>query len=127
MEIQITTHSRFDKEWEKFCNKHTEGKKALEQLKRLLKKQFDDSSPDVIGPKSIWRVPHTGDINIWKVICAIKGLKKKQSPRIYLAKHHKNIITFLCFNSHIQNYKNGELRAIAIKRAKEIINFYKSE
>lgn len=125
MEIQITTDSRFDKEWKKFCNKNG-GNKALDELKRLLKKQFDNSLPNVIGPKSIWSVPYTGDINMWKVICAIKGLKKRQSPKIYFLKHHKNIITFLCFGSHIQNYKNGELRKIAITRAKEIINFYKS-
>ena len=125
MEIQITTDSRFDKEWKKFCNKY-KGEKALDELKRLLKKQFGNSLPDVIGPKSIWRTPHTGDIDMWKVICAIKGLKKNQSPKIYFLKHHKNIITFLCFGSHIQNYKNGKLREIAIVRAKEIINFYKS-
>jgi len=125
MEIRITTDSRFDKEWKKFCSKRPEGEKALDQLKRLLKKQFDKNSPDVIGPKSIWRVPHTGDIDMWKVICAIRGLKKRQSPRIYFLKHYENTITFLCFDSHIRSYKNGELRTIAIERAKEIINFYK--
>ena len=126
MEIQITTHSRFDKEWEKFCNKYIEGKEALERLKRLLKKQFDNSFPNIIGPKSIKRVPRTGDIDAWKVICTIEGLKKKQSPRVYFLIHHENIITFLCFGSHIQNYKDGKIREIAIKRAKEIINFYRS-
>ena len=124
MEIQITTDSRFDKKWKKFGDKY-EGEKALDELKRLLEKQFDNSSPDIIGPNSIWQVPHTGDIDMWKVICATKGLKKSQSPRIYFLKHHKNIITFLCFGSHIKNYKDVELRKIAITRAKEMINFYK--
>jgi len=127
MEIQITTDSRFDKKWKKFCSNKYEGEKALNELKKLLKKQFNNNSPDVIGPKSIWRPPYTGDIDMWKVICAIKGLKKKQSPKIYFFQHHKNIITFLCFGTHIQNYKDGELRKIAITRAKEIMNFYKSK
>jgi len=127
MEIQITTHDRFDKEWKKFCNRRIEGGGALEQLKRLLKKRFDNSSPNIIGSKSIWRVPHTGDIDMWKVICTFVGLKKKQSPKVYFLKHHENIITFLCFGSHIQNYKNGKLREIAIARAKEIISFYKTK
>ena len=125
MEIQITKHSDFLKEWKKFCRKFVEGNKAIIDLEQLLKKHFSDNSGPVIGPKSLYLTNNTGDIEMWKVYCAVKGLRKNQRPRIYFFKHSENKISFLCFGTHLDNYDDQKLRAEAINRAKEILNIYK--
>ena len=122
MEIEITRHCHFPKEWEKFCRKFVEGGKAIIELEKLLEKHFGGNSGPVIGPKSIYLANNTGDLEIWKVHCAVKGLRKNQRPRIYLLKYHKHKISFLCFGTHTDNYDDQKLRAVAISRAKEILD-----
>jgi len=125
MEIEITRHYRFIKEWQKFCKKFIDGDKAIVELEKLLKKHFDGNLDPVIGPKSLYSVNNTGDIEMWKVHCAVKGLRKNQRPRIYFFKHSENKISFLCFGTHLDNYNDQELRADAINRAKEILDIHK--
>ena len=122
MEIEITKHYNFSKEWNKFCRKFVEGNKAIIDLEQLLKKHFDSGSGPIIGSKSLYLVNNTGDIEMWKVHCAVKGLRKNQRPRIYFFKHSKNKISFLCFGTHLDNYNDQKLRAEAINRAKEILD-----
>lgn len=121
MEIEITRHSSFLKEWQKFCKKFIEGNKAIIDLEQLLKKHFDSNSGPVIGSKSLYLVNNTGDIEMWKVHCAVKGLRKNQRPRIYFFKHSENKISFLCFGTHLNNYNDQKLRDEAISRVKEIL------
>ena len=125
MEIEITRHSSFLKEWKKFCRKFIDGDKAIIELEKLLKKHFDGNLNPVIGPKSLYSVNSTSDIEMWKVHCAIKGLRKNQRPRIYFFKHSENKISFLCFGTHLDNYNDQKLRAEAINRAKEILDIHK--
>ena len=125
MEIKITRHSNFLKEWKKFCRKFIEGNKAIIDLEQLLKKHFSSNSGPVIGPKSLYLASNTGDIEMWKVYCAVKGLRKNQRPRIYFFKYSDNKISFLCFGTHLNNYNDQKLRLTAITRAKEILDIYK--
>ncbi|MEA1937023.1 MAG: hypothetical protein U9N04_02845 [Patescibacteria group bacterium] len=125
MEIEITRHSSFLKEWQKFCKKFIEGNKAIIDLEQLLKKHFNSNFGPVIGPKSLYLTNNTGDIEMWKVHCAVKGLRKNQRPRIYFFKHSENKISFLCFGTHLDNYNDQKLRDEAISRAKEILDIYK--
>ena len=91
----------------------------------MLKKHFNSNSGPLIGPKSLYSVNNTGDIEMWKVHCAVKGLRKNQRPRIYFFKYFENKISFLCFGTHLNNYDDQKLRAEAINRAKEILDIYK--
>lgn len=125
MEIEITRHSSFFKEWKKFCRRFIDGDKAIIELEKLLKKHFDGNLDPVIGQKSLYLVNNTGDIEMWKVHCAVKGLRKNQRPRIYFFKYSENKISFLCFGTHLNNYNDQKLRAEAINRAKEILDIYK--
>ena len=125
MEIEITRHNSFLKEWKKFCRKFIEGNKAIIDLEQLLKKHFNNNFGPVIGPKSLHLTNNTGDIEMWKVYCAVKGLRKNQRPRIYFFKHSENKISLLCFGTHLNNYDDQKLRAEAVDRAKEILNIYK--
>ena len=127
MEIKITRHNNFLKEWKKFCRKFIEGEKAIIELEKLLKQHFNSNSGPVIGPKSLFLVDGTGDIEIWKVHCSIKGLRKNQRPRIYFFKYLRCKISFLCFETHINNYNDQKLRAEAINRAKDILDIYQDE
>ena len=91
----------------------------------MLKKHFNSNSGPLIGSKSLYSVNNTGDIEMWKVHCAVKGLRKNQRPRIYFFKYFENKISFLCFGTHLNNYDDQKLRAEAINRAKEILDIYK--
>ena len=126
MEIETTKHYIFSKEWKKFCRKFIEGNKAIIDLEQLLKKHFDSNSGPVIGSKSLYSVNNTGDIEMWKVHCAVKGLRKNQRPRIYFFKHSENKISFLSFGTHLDNYDDQKIRDKAIDRAKEILNVHKT-
>lgn len=47
------------------------------------------------------------------------GLSRTQLPKGYFYKQNGHI-SFLCLNSHIQNYKDSKLRTVANERLKEI-------
>lgn len=125
MKIEITRHECFLNEWKKFCKRFIEGNKAIIELEKLLIKHFESDFGPVIGSKSLYFVSETGDIEMWKVHCAVRGLRKNQRPRIYFFQHSKNKLSFLCFGTHLDNYDDQKIRAIAIFRAKEIIDIHK--
>lgn len=52
------------------------------------------------------------------------GLSRTQMPKMYLYKQDGHI-SFLCLDSHIQNYKDSKLREVANKRLEEMIEVLK--
>jgi len=124
MKIEITKHEIFLNEWKRFCRRFIEGGKAIIELEQLLRQHFESDFGPVIGSKSLYLVPGTGDIEMWKVHCAVKGLRKNQRPRIYFFIHSENKLSFLCFGTHLKNYDDQKIRIMAIERAKEILDIY---
>ncbi|HLC49325.1 MAG TPA: hypothetical protein VJI96_03005 [Candidatus Andersenbacteria bacterium] len=110
-------HPGFEKEVKKFSRKTTAFNEALATLERLLAVQFNPISPQiVITPKNLHRIAFSAEYELWKVNCvATKGLRKSQMPRIYFARRGAEIF-FLCMGTHIDNYDDGELKAIALSR-----------
>jgi hypothetical protein len=114
-------HESLLKEIKQFERKQPKFAKARIRLEKLLCIHFNPVTPTVvIGPKVLLRIQKNDDYEMWKVICATEGLKKKQSPRLYFALQE---LTFfmLCMGSHITNYDDRVLRDLAFSRVHDLV------
>lgn len=118
--LSVLEHPKFLREINKFNNKYDRGI-GFRQLKTLLEKHFHPTNPQItLSSKVLRRVDKLGaNIEVYKVIMSVKGLRSGQSPRVCF-RHAGNLITFLCFGSHIENYKDSELKELIKKRIKEL-------
>lgn len=110
-------HPAFETKITKFCSKYHD-KKALERLMRLIEAHFNPSVPFVFSDKILRRVEGTGQL-VYKVNMVITGLKPGQFPRVCFWKRD-NQICFLSFGTHLENYKDADLRKEVIQRIKEL-------
>lgn len=116
-EVAFDEHPKFHKDFEKFCKKHQQGNLAFNHLKRLLSLHFSSSGQNnpYFTLKTLHRVDKIGqNIIAYKVIMNTKGLSQGQSPRICFWVRGP-LITFLCMGSHIENYKDSELKELIKK------------
>lgn len=104
--ISFLEHPSFAKEIKRF-NKKYDGGIGYKSLKKLT-------------PQVLRRIDKIGaNIEIYKVIMRVKGLRSGQSPRVCF-RHVGNLIIFLCFGTHIENYKDSQLKELIKKRTKEL-------
>ena len=120
MVISFIEHPSFTREISKF-NKKYDGGLGYKSLRRLLSLQFHPTARQtVLTPKVLRRIDKLGaNVQVYKVIMRVKGLSSGQSPRVCF-RFVGNLISFLCFGSHINNYKGDELRAVIKKRVVEL-------
>jgi len=118
--VSFLEHSSFSREIKKFNKKYDRGI-GFRHLKRLLKLHFHPTGSQFkITPKVLKRVDRIGtNIEVHKVIMSVKGLRQGQSPRVCF-RFVGNLIIFLCFGTHIENYKDSELKELIKKRIKEL-------
>ncbi len=115
----------FEQELQEFIDKHTSSdytaERVLQETENLLTRHFCKEL--VFTNNNCGLAPNTGAYNIYffkSLVIANSNIGKKQQPKSYfLMLDHK--IGFLCFGSHIENYKDEKLRKEAIKRAKELL------
>ena len=119
-EISFIEHDSFGREIEKFNKKH-DGGIGYKSLKKLLQINFNPiKSQVVLTPKVLKKVNNLGaNIEVYKVIMRVKGLSSGQSPRVCF-RVEGNLITFLCYGSHSEDYKDNELRELIKKRIKDL-------
>ena len=119
-DISFSEHPSFSKEIEKFNKKH-DGGIGFESLKRLLEEHFHLTNSQMkFTPKVLRRVDRIGvNIEVYKVTMSVKGLRQGQSPRVCF-RFVGNLIVFLCFGTHIENYKDSELKKLVKKRIREL-------
>lgn len=117
-EIRITflEHSSFSKEIKKF-NKKYNGDIGFRHLRKLLELHFHPVNKQLrFSQQVLRRVDRLGaNIEAYKVIMRVKGLKSGQSPRICF-RRVGNMIVFLCFGTHIDNYKDSNLKKLIKKQ-----------
>ena len=120
LNVAFLEHPLFSKEINNFNDKY-DGGNGFRHLKKFLKLHFHPIKKQLaFTPKVLRRVSGLGlNIDIYKVTMRVKGLRSGQSPRICF-RHAGNMITFLCFGSHINNYKAARLRKLIKKRIKEL-------
>lgn len=71
-------------------------------------------------PKVLRRIDRIGvNIEVYKVTMSVKGLRQGQSPRVCF-RFVGNLIVFLCFGTHIENYKDSQLKELVKKRIREL-------
>ena len=120
LEISFCEHPSFSREINKFNKKH-DGGIGFKSLKKLLEKHFHPTNSQLkFTPKVLRRIDKIGaNIEVYKLTMSVKGLCQGQSPRLCF-RFVGNLIIFLCFGTHIENYKDSELRELVKKRIKEL-------
>ncbi len=118
--VSFLEHPSFSREIRKFNEKH-DGGIGYKSLKRLLEQHFHPTNSQIkLTPKVLRRIDRIGaNIEVYKVIMSVKGLRQGQSPRVCF-RFVGNLIVFLCFGSHIDNYKDSELKELVKRRIKEL-------
>lgn len=112
-----------------FVTKHTSGATAEETFKnieRLLVKQFYMKIIS-ITPKHIGIAQGFSGFTVYwlHLIIPNSNLSRTQMPKAYFYMSDSHI-TFLCLDSHIQNYRDSKLRQVAQKRLEEMIDVLKT-
>ena len=118
--ISFLEHSSFIREIKKF-NKKYDGGIGYKSLKRLLGQHFHPTNRQaVFTPKVLRRIDRLGaNIEVYKITMRVKGLSSGQSPRVCF-RFVGNLIIFLCFGTHIDNYKDSELKEMVKQRIKDL-------
>ena len=120
VQVSFLEHPSFSKEIKKF-NKKYDGGVGFRHLKKLLCLHFHSTDKQLsFSSKVLKRVNKIGsNIEVYKVIMRVKGLRQGQSPRVCF-RHVGNMIVFLCFGTHIDNYKDSELKKEVKIRIREL-------
>ena len=114
-----SAHPRFDKELGKFLSKHHQDEGWLFKLQNLLTSHFEKKTTN-LGTQVLALIGEYKEYQLFKVYMVIGGVSKKDCPRVCLAKNEGTII-FLCFGTHIENYKTKDLILMGKERIKEFI------
>lgn len=119
--IDFGEHPRFNKEFNKFCKKHQQAQLAYRHLKNLLSLHFHPNNKNPkFSLKVLHRLENIGpNLSVYKVVMNTKGISHGQAPRICFWVRGM-LITFLCFGTHIDNYKDSELRKLVKQCIKEL-------
>lgn len=119
-------HPEFIEELEKFiekhCNNQANAETTIIQTQNLLIQQFYKriiSFPQ----KHFGRAPGFGAYEVYwlHLVVPNSGLSSKQMPKTYLIKYN-NTLSFVCLDSHIENYKDSKLRTTAQERIGQLIS-----
>lgn len=117
--IDFAEHPSFSKKIRKFLKRYHDDR-ALERLRKLLLWHFDPNDSIPISSKMLRPINKVGpNIEAYKVDMAVADLKRGQFPRVCFWRLGKEII-FLCYGSHLKDYKDSELKELVKKRIKEI-------
>lgn len=120
--ISFQEHPTFSKEIEKFLKKHDDGT-GFRHLQKLLSIHFHpviSQRQITLTPKVLRRIDRLGaNVEVYKVTMRVKGLSSGQSPRVCF-RHAGNLIAFLCFGTHIDNYKDSQLKEDVKSRILEL-------
>ncbi len=119
--MSFLEHPSFSKEIKKFNKKYDGGGIGFKSLKRLLEQQLNLKNRQIIlSPAVLKRVDNLGsNLEVYKIIMRVKGLRSGQSPRVCF-RYVGNLIIFLCFGTHIDNYKDNQLRLVLKNRIKDL-------
>lgn len=117
--VEFIEHPSFSREFEKFVKKH-HCEVAYRHLKKLLDLHFHPIKNQItLTPQVLRRIDRLGaNVEVYKVIMNIKGLRQGQCPRVCF-RHVGNLIMFLGFGTHLDNYKDSELKELIKVRLKD--------
>ena len=117
-------HPSFEAELNKFVKRHCRGEETgetvLKHAQNLLTKYFDKRCS--ISPEHLAPARGFGDnpIFFYRLIIPNSDLRRTQYPKSYFYKQD-TLISMLCCDSHLDGYKDAQLRDIARKRLFEML------
>jgi len=119
--MTFSLHLTFNKELKKFLKKHHQDERWLFNLQNLLTAHFEKKTIRLSEDK-LAQIGKLDEYELWKVFMVIGGgIRKSQCPKVCFSKVNSEVI-FLCFGTHIDNYKTSDLIFKGKKRLKEIIS-----
>lgn len=124
-------HSSFINELNEFITKHgnneASSEEAMSNFQRLLTIHFYMNLGPRFSAKHLGQAEGFGGYSVYWFHMVVPNCKlsRTQFPKAYLYKN-ENHISFLCLNSHLQNYKDSKLRNVANQRLQEIIEVLKN-
>jgi hypothetical protein len=110
LEVSFDEHPRFNKKFSKFCKRYPQAEDGFRHLKKLLSTHFHPQNQNpILTPTVLNQMDGIGpNVRAFKITMNTKGLSQGQAPRLCFWLRG-NLITFLCFGSHIDNYKHSVL------------------
>lgn len=123
--MQFSHHPKFIQELEEFIEHHSGGNATANQtvdyIQNLMVKHFEQKSPMFTGKHLGKAEGFDGFLVYWvHLVIPNSGLSRTQVPKAYFYKGQENL-SFLCLDSHLQNYKDAQLRKVAKTRLEEIL------
>ncbi len=122
--MEFRHHPAFEGDLSKFLKRHCRGEETCETVlkhaHKLLAQFF--SKQCSISPDHLGLAPGFGDhpIYFYRLIIPNSGLKRTQYPKSYFYKQDM-LISLLCCDSHLDGYKDAQLRETAKKRLYEML------
>ena len=110
-----SSHPSFDKEMGRFLTKHHQDDGWLFKLQNVLIGHF---TKKICLGNNLAVVGKYKEYQLFKVYMVIGGITRNDRPRVCFAKKEETII-FLCFGTHINNYKTSKLISVGKLRLKE--------
>jgi len=126
--IKIYNHPNFCEELKEFINKHCPSADLEQTMDTAMNLIFQKAFKNIecITRKNFGKADNFEGYPVYflKLMLTGGGLEKSQNPKSYLILDIVNkYMGFLCLDSHIQNYKDSELRKMAKKRTKELLEY----
>jgi hypothetical protein len=115
--MQWQSHNSFISEYKKLSKRFSELDLSFEKAKKLLSKHFDPIEPQiVIEPGKLHRITTALDMGeLWKLEMVVIRTRSSQSPRIWFNVNGYTI-TFLAIATHLDNYDDNKVTALALSR-----------
>ncbi len=113
----FASHPKFDREMADFLHKHHQNDGWMFKLQNLLTSHFELKTVN-LGTEVLAPVAEFEEYRLYKIYMAVGGVSKNDRPRVCFAIKN-NVLVFLCFGTHIKNYKTVELVALGKRRIKE--------
>ena len=123
-------HPKFLLELDEFVNKHcnslANAEETTKNIERLLISHFYHKILQFTSKHLGVAQGFSGFTIYWiHMVIPNSGLSRTQLPKGYFYKTDRHI-SFLCLNSHIQNYKDSKLRTVALDRLYDMIETLKT-
>lgn len=126
----FTPHPTFVEEIDAFIAKHGTAETSVDETLRNLEKLFTTHFYKKIPT---FTTKHLGQAQGFKgftvfwihMVIPNCNLSRTQFPKAYFYKTD-NHISFLCLDSHLQNYKDAKLRMVAMSRLEEMVEVLKT-
>ncbi|MDP3793663.1 MAG: hypothetical protein Q8R07_02820 [Candidatus Uhrbacteria bacterium] len=120
--IQFLYHPSLEKEIGKMAKKVRMIEESFKAFEKLCDRQFHPENPSqCIAPAKLHRVTRNTTWTMWKMelVLVKSGLRPNQFPRLWFAVQGAKI-AFLCMNTHMDNYNDGNMDRLALERVTEI-------